>query len=69
MTKLGVEEAKLLYSYYGRVSFKVSLVRIYGDSVGVQVWVEKFVLILCYLRFKVPEFVLLLTLRNKLISF
>ena len=34
-----------------------------------QAWVEKFVLNLCYLCFKVPEFVLLPTLCDKLISF
>jgi len=39
------------------------------SGVGGEAWVEKFVLNLCYLYFKVPEFVLLLTFRDKLISF
>jgi len=38
------------------------------QTVGGQAWVEKFVLNLCYLCFKVPEFVLRPTLRDKLIS-
>ncbi len=39
------------------------------SAVEGQAWVENFVLNLCYLCFKVPEFVLLSTLRDKLISF